>query len=983
MKYYVDLHIHSRYSRATSSNLSLPLLASWAQIKGIRVVATGDCLHAGWLDSIQTHLIPDGSGLFMIQNIPEIRSLVPWYTAAFLGEVRFILSTEISSIYKKNGVVRKIHNLVYLPRVEAAWALRRRLERIGNLDADGRPILGLDSRDLLAMVLDIHPEAFLIPAHIWTPWFSLFGSKSGFDSLEECFGDLASHIFALETGLSSDPEMNWLWSALDRFTLVSNSDAHSADKIGREANIFSGNLSFSGLREALAGQNNHTQFLGTLEFFPEEGKYHLDGHRACGVVLTPQETQDVQGICPQCGKPLTLGVLHRVFQLADRQHPKHPPGKPGFTSLIPLHEILGEVLGVGATSKKVQQFYSQLIHTFGAEIPLLLDAPEKDLRMVHPLLGEAIARMRRGEVQRIPGYDGAYGRIHTITPQDRVRFGAPSTLLETVPKRRRKEPLSTLLLPSSPQHSDLNRDQDQAVRDPGPVVVVAGPGTGKTHTLVARVVALVQGGVAPEDILVVTFTRKAAGELIQRLQRHLTSLPQADTLHAVAYRALQRTRPLLSEDDARRLFAQAHPQLTSRQAHEVYARFQRHRETMTPDVAPAYTAIKERMGVWDYTDLLEIWLHELRLGHLRPFAHVLVDEAQDLSPLQWEVVRHLARPHGSGVFLIGDPDQSIYGFRGAAGEMEAIARSLWPEVRVVRLAQSYRSAPEILEVASCFSRFPPLQAVQPGPGEIVIAQFPDAHAEARWVATQVAEMLGGSGHWQMDRQVANLAPSDMAVLVRSHSLMEPLEEALRDAGVPVYRAEGHPLSAHPDVMVLMQGVRVFWGLVEGEVPSGVDAALVAQGPMALAKVLLGARQEISAAVAQLEERFQALGAWEPLVAELELEHANHALYQAAQGVPLVTIHAAKGLEFHTVFIPCVEEGILPWGSSSEEEEMRLLYVAMTRARKRVILSWAASRRMFGALMAGGPSRFLSRLPQERLRLVHEKSRSVPRQLVFR
>ncbi|OGT99769.1 MAG: DNA helicase UvrD [Geobacteraceae bacterium GWC2_48_7] len=331
--------------------------------------------------------------------------------------VRFLLSAEVSCIYKRHGKVRKVHNLLYVPDFISAERINLRLSKIGNIHSDGRPILGLDSRDLLEIVLEEAPEGFLVPAHIWTPWFSLFGSRSGFDSIEECFGDLSDHIFALETGLSSDPEMNRLISALDRFALISNSDCHSPSKIGREANLFSAGFDYFSLREALRS-NNRATFRGTVEFFPEHGKYHADGHRACKVSLHPRETRDLNALCPVCNKSLTVGVLYRVMEMADREKPLFGHDAPDSFSLIPLAEILSEILGAGPATKKVTQQYERIINHFGTELSLLMEADSDEIEACLPMLGEAVARMRNGNVTRRPGSDGEYGVITLFSPQE-------------------------------------------------------------------------------------------------------------------------------------------------------------------------------------------------------------------------------------------------------------------------------------------------------------------------------------------------------------------------------------------------------------------------------------------------------------------------------------------------------------------------------------------------------------------------------------
>jgi len=325
MRYIADLHIHSPFSRATSKAGDLRGLAAWAGVKGIQLIGTGDFTHPGWFSQLKEQLVPAESGLFRLQD-PGIPQAIPGVTPRNIP-ARFLLSAEISSIYKRHGVVRKVHNLLFVPDFNGAERINRILAGIGNIESDGRPILGLDSRDLLEILLDNAPGGFLVPAHIWTPWFSLFGSRSGFDRIEDCYGDLTDQIFALETGLSSDPDMNRLIPALDRFALISNSDCHSPAKLGREANIFEAELSFAGLREALKNPRAGA-FAGTVEFYPEEGKYHCDGHRDCGVCLEPAETRKAGGLCPVCGRPLTVGVLHRVMELAKRSEPYYPPGSP-------------------------------------------------------------------------------------------------------------------------------------------------------------------------------------------------------------------------------------------------------------------------------------------------------------------------------------------------------------------------------------------------------------------------------------------------------------------------------------------------------------------------------------------------------------------------------------------------------------------------------------------------------------------------------
>ncbi|OJW67198.1 MAG: DNA helicase UvrD [Candidatus Amoebophilus sp. 36-38] len=413
MRYIADLHVHSHYSRATSRTLNLETLHQWATIKGIHVVGTGDFTHPKWLQELQEKLISDGNGFYKLKNPPpRLMSVQPI-------DIRFCLSTEVSCIYKDANKLRKNHSLLFAPDLETVAKINTKLSKIGNLAADGRPILGLSARNLLEIVLEASDRAYLIPAHIWTPWFSVLGSKAGYDSVEMCFKELTPYIFALETGLSSDPAMNRRLSALDRYTMVSNSDAHSPKNLGREANIFDTACTYDALFEALKTQKG---FLGTFEFFPQEGKYYLDGHRNCGICFDPSMTLAHHGICPICGKPLTIGVLHRVVDLADREQPISPTDTTGFEYIIPLPEIIAEINGIGVASKKVQKQFAHIIKTFGNEFTFLQETPIQDIKQqAGPIYAEAISRLRKQQVLRQPGYDGVYGTIHLFQPEELKR----------------------------------------------------------------------------------------------------------------------------------------------------------------------------------------------------------------------------------------------------------------------------------------------------------------------------------------------------------------------------------------------------------------------------------------------------------------------------------------------------------------------------------------------------------------------------------
>ncbi|OHA50004.1 MAG: DNA helicase UvrD [Candidatus Terrybacteria bacterium RIFCSPLOWO2_01_FULL_58_14] len=435
MRYFADLHIHSRFARATSKDLTLSTLDAWARKKGIRVLGTGDFTHPEWFAELQDQLQPaPEEGLYVLKN-PSTKTQNP------NDETRFLLSVEVSSIYRKGDKVRRIHTIVLLPSFAAAETFNTQLARQGgNLRSDGRPILGIDAKAVAQAAFQAHPDALVVPAHAWTPWFSIFGSMSGFDRLDECFEELTPQIFAIETGLSSDPAMNWRISALDSVALMSNSDSHSAPKIGRELNELEGEVSYMAIREAFrtgaparAGERETApaKLLGTVEFFPEEGKYHYDGHRLCRVRWTPEERKAYGGRCSACGRPVTVGVMSRVDDLADRPLGFHPPGAPNYRSLVSLDEIIADAIGLGRGTKGVAEHYERLVRELGNEMRVLLDAPGEEIaRSSLPVIAEGVRRVREGKLVIEPGYDGEFGTVHVFTPEERAAFakgGAPDT----------------------------------------------------------------------------------------------------------------------------------------------------------------------------------------------------------------------------------------------------------------------------------------------------------------------------------------------------------------------------------------------------------------------------------------------------------------------------------------------------------------------------------------------------------------------------
>ena len=422
-KFIADFHIHSRFSRATSREITLVNLDKWAKIKGINILGTGDFTHPFWFKELKEGLEPAEPGLYKLKcKANEFPNGAE--------DTRFILASEISCIYSKGGKVRKIHLVVFAPSIEAVEKINARLEYIGNIKSDGRPILGIGAKELLKVILEVSPDSFIVPAHIWTPWFAVFGSKSGFDSIEECFDDYAKHIFALETGLSSDPKINWRLSALDKFTLISNSDAHSLKKLGREANVFEGeSISYQKIIEALKKTGQDLKLIYTIEFFPEEGKYHYDGHRLCGISFSPAQTKKVGGTCPVCGKPLTIGVLSRIEELADRPEGQMPVNAVPFKSLVPLEEIIAEAFGILPGGKRVEEEYKNLINKLGNEFNILIEAGKEDLAAATmPGIAEGILKVREGKVIIEPGYDGVFGKVKVFSREEQETVSKQKTL---------------------------------------------------------------------------------------------------------------------------------------------------------------------------------------------------------------------------------------------------------------------------------------------------------------------------------------------------------------------------------------------------------------------------------------------------------------------------------------------------------------------------------------------------------------------------
>ncbi|WBB78362.1 UvrD-helicase domain-containing protein [Micromonospora sp. WMMD882] len=1021
--FVADLHIHSKYSRACSRDLTLPNLGWWARRKGIGVLGTGDFTHPAWYDHLRETLRPAEPGLYRLSPEAErdIARRLPsrLADAAEADPVRYLLSVEISTIYKRDDRTRKVHHLVYLPDLDAVERFNATLARIGNIASDGRPILGLDSRDLLEITLEASPDGYLVPAHIWTPWFSALGSKSGFDAIADCYADLAGHIFAVETGLSSDPAMNWRVGSLDGYQLVSNSDAHSPPALAREATVFATGRDYFAIREALRTGDG---LAGTIEFFPEEGKYHADGHRLCGVSWSPERTRAAGGRCPECGKPLTVGVLSRVEELADRPEGHRPPQARDVTHLVPLAEILGELNQVGPRSKRVEGKLNDLVAGLGPELEILTSTPLPEIaRVGGELLAEGIGRLRRGEVRRVPGFDGEYGVITLFDPDELRTSGKPQAdaLFEVpVPKQRvtRKEPAARtkpaaaeprrrptretpppvppIAAAPSPHEpfepmlagmeevgtgllDRLDAMQRVAASAPGgPLLIVAGPGTGKTRTLTHRIAYLcAELNVFPETCLAITFTRRAAEELRHRLDGLLGPVAEdvtVGTFHSLGLAILRENAEAAGlppdfriADDVERAAARAE----------------------AGDDIATYTALLRKQQLVDLDELLSLPVGLLRADrkltqrYRDRWRWIFVDEYQDVDAVQYELLRLLS-PADGNLCAIGDPDQAIYSFRGAdVGYFLRFAED-FTDARPVRLNRNYRSSAPILAAAaqaiapSSLVRGRRLDPARLDPEAPLVGRYPAASVadEADFVVRTVDELVGGLSHRSLDSgridgRSTTLSFSDIAVLYRTDAQAAPILDALSRANVPVQKRSHDRLRDRPGVAAIARELRHADGL-DGGLPARVRLVgqLLADRYAAPTLDATGSvrPEDVRAAVDLLTPLARRCGDDLPLfLSQLATGAEVDALDPRAEAVTLLTLHAAKGLEFPVVFLVGCEDGLLPlrWPGSTPSdddvaEERRLFFVGLTRAQDRLYVSHAARRARHGPEREVRPSPFL-------------------------
>ena len=950
MFFYSDLHIHSKYSRATSRDCNLEQLAFWAKKKGLSVISTGDFTHPAWFGEIKEKLVPAGNGVYRLR--PDIEKTI------FSPEeepVRFILSVEISTIYKKWDRTRKVHHVCFMPDLESAEKFRQKLGAIGNIVSDGRPILGLDSRSLLETTLESGEGAYIIPAHIWTPWFSVLGSKSGFDSIEDCYEDLSDYIFAVETGLSSDPEMNWRVSKLDRFRLVSNSDAHSPAKLAREATVFDTTPDYYGIMNALKTGEG---YVGTVEFFPEEGKYHEDGHRKCNVCLTPEETKALNGICPVCGKPLTIGVSYRVNELSDRKGDFTPPSTAGQVySLVPLPEIISEILGVGVGSKSVVKEYERVTQKLGSELSILREIPIEDITKLSPLLGEGISRLRQGKVIKHAGYDGEYGVIKLFEDDELENKKYVNLKLVNIPtekpaaekpaQHKNPSPAETNIeVQEKPKNRGLDEEQLAAVNsEEKQLLIVAGPGSGKTTVLTRRIAHLISDkNLKPENCLAITFTRRAAQEMRTRLAKLLGESAanlNIHTFHSLCFDILKENYEAAGLNPDFRVMSEQEKELcTDPQLLENTLNFD---ELITLTVK----LLEENP--------------EITTGYRERFQYVSVDEYQDIDENQYKLIRLLV-PTDGRICVIGDPNQAIYGFRGGDSKFFKNFTQDYPKAKTINLKNNYRSTGNIVNASNqMIQEFNIVSMYDKPHDKITIHTAPTDKAEAEFVASTIENLIGGHSLFSIDSdrstgQECEYSFSDFAILYRTSSQLPPLIEALQRTGMPFVAVSNEPLCEKKAVHTLLS--------------------------------CLNTEEEVDLQLSRLKEDFadkiedniwnfllslsQTYRGKDDFIHEVSMANEADTLDNRADRITLMTLHSSKGLEFKCVFITGLEDGILPLYRAKEEdeieEERRLLYVGMTRAEERLFLTRAQKRKWQGMIRELSISPFLEKIENDLLNL---------------
>ncbi len=1117
MRYVADFHIHSHYSLATSKELTPESLNYWAALKGIKIVATGDFTHPGWLKELREKLEPAEPGLYKLKAMykNEIFKSSNLQIFKSFDEVRFLLTAEISNIYKKAGKTRKIHSVVFAPDFEAVAKIQRKLTSLDfNISSDGRPILGMDAKNLLELLLDTSPDIFYIPAHIWTPWFSVLGANSGYDSIKECYEDLSDNIYAVETGLSSDPPMNWLCSFLDKYTLVSNSDAHSPEKLGRNANILDTDISYKAITDALK-TGNPEQCLGTIEMFPQEGKYHYAGHAKCGVCWNPSQTNDNKGICSVCGKKITNGVMNRVVELSDRKNPTDRPNRLPFYYAITLKEILSELTGVGESSKKLTAEFNLLIQKLGPELDILLNIPIKDIAnsqfstLNAQLFAEAIDRMRTGNVIIQHGFDGQYGKIKVFSDSELKSFGNNklfktdssklktkkdklstnneqrttnpdrASILSAYKEKKEYAHITALNLSSEPANNEqrranneqrttnneqqiTNNEQLSAINHlTGPALVIAGPGTGKTYILTNRIVKLIQeNDVSPENILAVTFTNKAAGEIKERVNKQFEDLEidrlidlkstnqqinistNIMTFHAFGlsvlkehYKLARRKKNFIIIDERERhSIIEKLTELSKKEVSDIckaISEIKQNRVEVDEElisVLKKYEAYMTEQNCFDIDDLI---FYPVRIFEASPeildsyrqiYQWILIDEYQDINLIQYQLVKALMPASESNLFAIGDANQAIYGFRGA--DVKFIRQFVidYPLAKVYHLHQSYRCSGKILKASdriihdSTFAHSEGISVAQPDSSslkglsegiKINLAHVKSGKSEAEFIVRTIENMMGGLRFFSMDSGIADghehdgsFILADFAILCRIGKQFDAIEKALNDHSIPFRSISENPFfkqepidniidflkySVNPDNTFIKAKLLKKHIIQSSDPHPDINRFREMTVSKAIDYIISlyfrNEKEKDESRIRQLIELSDDFGTdINAFIEFATIGIAPDAYRSGIENVSLMTLHAAKGLEFKCVFIAGCEEGLLPYSlfesqQADVEEEKRLLYVGMTRAKSHLFLSHADHRYLMGKEYSLPQSHFLENIEADLAKQIQaDKSR---------
>ena len=1093
MEFIADLHIHSKFSRATAKNLDFENLYYFAQIKGVHLIGTGDFTFPAWIDEIESKLEEAEPGLFCLKKeiADKIDKTIP---ESCRNPVRFIMQSEISNIYKKEGRVRKNHNLIYFPDIKSVKKFNSRLDAIGNIKSDGRPILGLDARDLLSMMLEVNERGFFVPAHIWTPWFSMFGSKSGFDSIEACFGSLKDYIFAVETGLSSDPPMNWRVSDLDNVRLISSSDAHSPSYIGRNASLFKTDLNFAAVRHALE-TNDLEKYQGTLDMFPHQGKYHYDGHRKCKVSLNPADTIKLDGVCPECGRPVTCGVLNRVQALATRPEGYEPLERHRFKSIIPLADILSEIFEVGPKTKKVSGYYNKAVETLGPELEILMDRSFEEIEKANiPLLAEAVKRMRSGDVSVEPGFDGEFGRIKLFSKKEKKALKGENTLLLDMPakktapdkklkiqdtkgrivsknRRVKKNKTAEKSVKAMNLLKDLNPEQLKAVESTAEAMIIqAGPGTGKTRTLTAKIAHLVsRKHIHPGSILALTFTNKSARELELRIANYLPgsgSKVLSATFHSFCLKLLRQYsgfNALIADDKLRRViikkimvkpFEKSSVTLKTIKKTDRFISVCKQNLLMPHDDLKKYASGEDRedlkniyheyqsfcqeQNIADFEDLIMMTVHmflnnkEILSKVTEKYLYIFIDEYQDLNLGQYELVKLICS--SNHIFVIGDPDQSIYGFRGSDNRYFRRFADDFPGCEKIILNRNYRSTQTILDAsfqmitkksdADIRSNRDKLMGATSkvysdieDKKRVIIKETATEYAEAVAIGRMIEKFVGGTSFFSMDAgkidpdDQKEYAFSDFAVLYRISRQCETLVKVFEQEGIPFQTADKkniYDLDGIKQVLSICRIISRSESFLDFEIAADYFNLKCSQEEIAdfIHKKVSQVSNEVKGydtktRIMEICERtdlkrviekndktkqvFYKLLATAEFYSDIKsfldgvaLNGDIDTIEYNTQKVSLLTMHAAKGLEFPVVFVAGCEQGLIPFARDGEksddfEEERRLFYVSMTRAMDILCLTHAKKRSIYGIREKRERSCFIDDIGKKLTQVVKSKT----------